>query len=134
LIGPEKIHIYNRDGILFHDPETRKGVFGYRDQGFNKDGKPYDKIWIADVFYSEPKKITGKKHEPWNFQRIHTSQCAFSKIGIHPQQLPMLIKLATLLYGEVAGVDVAAPVLPKPLDKPSEVDELYNMVMGRPKF
>ena len=132
--SPRKMTIYNRTGWLLSDPATRKGVFAYRDIGTNKDGKPYDKCWFSDVFSSNPKKIEGKEHEVWNFQRIHTSQRAFSKLGIQPQQLPMLIKLATILYNEVAGTAVPPPTLPKPLDKPTETDELYNLVMGRPKF
>ena len=132
--SPRKITIYNRTGWLLSDPATRKGVFAYRDIGTNKDGKPYDKCWFSDVFSSDPKKIKDKEHEVWNFQRIHTSQQAFSKLGIQPQQLPMLIKLATLLYSEISGAEVPAPVLPNPLKKPTETDELYNFVMGRPKF
>lgn len=132
--SPVRIKIYNREGWLLSDPATRKGIFAYRDEGLNKDGHPYSKVWFCDVFSSDPKKIEDKTHEVWNFQRIHTSQRAFSKLGIQPQQLPMLIRLATLLYGEISGAEVPAPVLPNPLKKPTEEDELYNFVMGRPKF
>lgn len=128
--APRKITIYNRTGWLISDPATRKGLFGYRDTGLNKDGKPYDKVWFCDVYSSDPKKIEGDKHEVWNFQRIHTAARAFSKLGIQPHQLPMLIKLATLLYSEISGAEVPAPILPNPLKKPSEEDELFNFVMG----
>jgi len=116
------------------DDGTRKGIFAYRDTGTTKDGKLYDKIWVCDVYSSDPKKIEGKGHETYNFQRVSSGTKFFNKLGINPAQVPLLIKLATILYNEVAGTSVPPPTLPKPLDKPTETDELYNLVMGRPKF
>jgi len=133
--GPRKITIYNRTGWLISDPATKKGVFAYRDVGTNADGHPYDKVWFTDVYSKDKDKITGDKHETWNFQRVHVAgKSAFSKLGIQPHQLPMLIKLATLLYSEISGKNVPAPALPNPLSKPSEEEELFNFVMGKSRF
>jgi hypothetical protein len=117
------------------DDGSQKGIFAYRDTGFTKkDNRPYDKIWFCDVFASDPKKITGDEHESYNFNRISFGTKSFNKIGLNPQQLPILLKLATIMYNEISGAEVTAPILPNPLNKPTEEDELYNMVMGRPKF
>ena len=133
---PIRMTIYNRTGLLLMaDDGSRKGIFAYRDTGFTKrDNRPYDKLWFCDCYSSDPKKIKGSEHESYNFNRIHAGGKFFNKIGVNPQQLPLLIKLATILYNEVAGTAVPSPTLPKPLDKPTEEDELYNLVMGRPKF
>lgn len=134
--APIKMTIYNRTGLLLMaDDGTRKGIFAYRDTGFTKkDNRPFDKVWFCDVYASDPKKITDKEHEVYNFNRVSAGTKFFNKIGLNPQQLPLLLKLATLLYSEISGTEVPAPVLPNPLNKPTEEDELYNLVMGRPKF
>jgi hypothetical protein len=132
---PIRATIYNRTGwLLLADDGTRKGIFAYRDTGTTKAGKLYDKIWFCDCFSSDPKKITGDEHEVYNFQRVSAGTRFFNKIGLNPAQLPILQKLLTVMYNEVSGAEVTAPVLPNPLNKPTEEDELYNMVMGRPKF
>lgn len=128
--------IYNRTGLLLmSDDGSRKGIFAYRDTGFTKkDNRPFDKVWFCDVYASDPKKIKGDEHETYNFNRVSAGTKFFNKIGLNPQQLPILLKLATMMYSEISGEQVAAPVLPNPLAKPTEEDELYNLVMGRPKF
>lgn len=133
--APIKMTIYNRTGLLLMaDDGTRKGIFAYRDTGTTKAGKLFDKIWFCDVYSSDPKKIDGEGHEAYNFNRVSAGTKFFNKIGINPAQLPLLIKLATILYSEISGAEVTAPVLPNPLNKPTEEDELYALVMGRPKF
>lgn len=117
------------------DDGSKKGIFAYRDTGFTKkDNRPFDKVWFCDVFASDPKKIKGDEHESYNFNRVSAGTKFFNKIGLNPQQLPILLKLATMMYSEISGEIVSAPVLPNPLAKPTEEDELYNLVMGRPKF
>jgi hypothetical protein len=133
--APFRTTIYNRTGwLLMADDGSKKGIFAYRDIGLNKDGKPYDKVWFCDVYSSDPKKIDGDKHETYNFNRVSAGTKFFNKIGLNPQQLPLLLKLATMMYSEISGEIVSAPVLPNPLAKPTEEDELYNLVMGWPKF
>lgn len=134
--SPIKVTIYNRTGyLLMADDGSKKGIFAYRDTGFTKKGnRPFDKVWFCDVFASDPKKIKGTEHEKYNFNRIGAGTQSFNKIGINPQQLPILLKLATLMYSEISGQDIPAPALPNPLAKPSEADELYNLVMGNRKF
>jgi hypothetical protein len=134
--SPIRVKIYNREGWLLKcDDGSKKGVFAYHDIGFTKkDNRPFSKIWFCDVFESDPKKIDGKEHEVFNFNRVSAGTKFFNKIGVNPNQLPVLIKLATILYNEIAGTNVSTPALPDPMNKPTEEDELYNMVMGHPKF
>lgn len=134
--APFKTTIYNRTGwLLMADDGSKKGIFCYRDTGFTKkDNRPYSKIWFCDVFSSDPTKIKGKEHGVYNFQRVSAGTKFFNKIGVNPNQLPILIKLATILYNEIAGTSISSPALPDPMNKPTEEDILYQRVMGRPKF
>lgn len=131
MSAPTRIHLYDRDGwVVFTEGTPTKGIFAYYDEGITKAGKPFRKVWFCDVFKAKGTLNDGVNGAKDNIliNKIHASQRAFNKIGVNPEQLPLLIQLATMMYEEISGRRVAAPVLPDPLKRPDEIDALLSKI------
>lgn len=124
--------LFNRTGYLAYDEETNKGIFAYHDAGVMPDtGTPFNKFWVCDVFRIKYKKKDG--FGPWRFNWIHSTQKSFNKLGVQMQQLPMLIKLASMLYRDATGETVDAPEEVKDVQRPDEIESLLAQIEGRRK-
>lgn len=126
-----EITLFNRTGYILFDEKTLKGVFAYRDIGTMPDGQPFDKLWFCDVYRAEYKGKNKSGFSPIRFNWIKATQRSFNKIGIQPQQLPMLIRLANFIYRQISGENIPEPRLENPLAKLPADEEMIARVMGR---
>ncbi len=118
-----KVSMYKHEGYLILN-DKQAGIFGYKDEG-DYMGSKYCKCRIYEVY--KPKKspqLRFKRRKLGQYDlRLKTTFC---NVGIHPELMPLLVKVMDKIYGEITGkpmITIASPEEEK-RDKPISVQQL----------